>query len=271
MRDINMEGLVVGRPRQDIHEQSAVQIYPAGIMHERHGRRFRYCHAAEAIPLPHRGSPNLAYVPWHTDNIYACKGLSVNAAAAGDKKITVTFDDYIKDTSPYNAKIEDYFQGGYAVVFNIAADNGIIGVFRISGSEISTVNADSAANEDMIIYLDEALPYALTPDADPATSVDLYPSPYRNQGAGASVGTLGRVTAIPMIAITSGYWFWGQTKGPAWVTPTAGITTANVHEVVFHTDGTVKVNTGDGLQRAGYMIMRGDGSADDSLIMLDLE
>lgn len=253
------------RPEAAIHLSTVKQFYPVGTKLDLHGRTLRYGRAAEAITLPHRGSPNLAYVPWHTNNLYATKGVSVNAAKAGDMRLISTFDDYTTDTSPYNSQYKNYFQNGLAVIFQ---DTNIIWCIRITGNEISTVNANSAANEDMIVYLAEPLPDDL---ASTSVQVDLYPSPYMNQGASASVGTYGRVTGIPMTTFTSGYWGWFQTKGPCWVTPTAGITTANVHQVVFHTDGTVKVNTGDGLQLAGYMLMRGDGSADDSVIMLQLE
>lgn len=253
------------RSEAAIHLATSHQYYPVGTKLDLHGRTFRYGRTAEAITITHRGSPNLAYVPWHTNQLYATKGISVNAAKAGDKQLTSTFDDYGTDTTPYNMQYKNYFQNGLAVIFQ---DTNVIWCVRIAGNEIETVNADSAANGDMIIYLAEPLPADLT---STSVQVDLYPSPYMNQGAGSSVGTYGRVTGIPMCTFTSGYWGWFQTKGPCWVTPTTGITTANVHQVVFHTDGTVKVNSGDGLQLAGYMIYRGDGSADDSVIMLQLE
>jgi hypothetical protein len=268
LTDFNLTGRLTGRPIQAIHEESATQIYPVGTTYEKHGKVFKYCRANAAITVPNRGCPNMAYLPWHTNNIYGAKVLSIAAAQAGEKKVIVTFDDYITDTTPYNGICKDYFAGGEIVFFNINQSSTIIINCRVSGNEISTVNASSAANEDMILYLDEELPYDLVV-ADSVVA-DLHPNPYMNVGDSGSVGTYGSVVCVPPIPVTSGYWFWGQTYGPCWVTPNAGITTAAVRDVVFHTNGTIKVNSGDGLQRAGTLIDFGDGSQDDALILLQL-
>ena len=98
------------RPEAALHLATAHQYYPVGTKLEMHGRTFRYGRAAEAITITHRGSPNLAYVPWHTNNLYATKGVSVNAAKAGDKQLTSTFDDYITDNTPYHSQYKNYFK-----------------------------------------------------------------------------------------------------------------------------------------------------------------
>jgi len=70
--------------------------------------------------------------------------------------------------------------------------------------------------------------------------------------------------------VTSGYYFWGQTRGPAWVTPNAGWNTAATRECEWHTNGTIKAATGVALQRAGYLLVN-NTDADDAHIMLMLE
>ncbi len=261
--DFNGDGVLVGRPTQDIHEESAVQNYPVGTIHERHGRRFRYCKAYEAITVTNRGCPNMVQYPWIATSVRSAKFVSCNSFLAGDKRIVLTVDDVVED-SPYAALTKNFFAGGY---INAFFDSNAIQTLRVSGNEVGTVNADSAANTDIILYLDE--PFAK--DYAAGCTVDLYASPYIAIGASGSATAYSSFVVVPHLAVTSGYWFWGQTRGPCWVTPNAGITTANVRDVYFHSNGTVKVNSGDGLQRAGYILYKGDGSQDDSTIMLQLE
>ena len=261
--DMNDDGVVRGRPYQEVGEIAAAQNYPIGMKLERHGRIYRYCKAYEAITITNRGCPNMVDYPWIATSVRSAKFVSCNSFVAGDRKITLTVDDVVEG-DPYAALTKNYFTGGF---INCFFDTNAIQTIRVSGNEIGTVNASSAANTDIILYLDE--PFAKNYAS--GCSVDLYASPYIAVGASGSKTAYASVVVVPHVAVTSGYFFWGQTQGPCWVTPTAGITTANVRDVVFHSDGTVKVNTGDGLQRAGYIMYKGDGSQDDSTIMLQLE
>jgi hypothetical protein len=262
LKDFNEDGILRGRPYQEINVASTTQYYPVGTKFERHGRTYRYCKAAAAITISHRGCPNLAYIPWHSENTYTSKMYRVVSGDSGAKECIVTLDD----SCVTNSQTKDYFAGGWLVMFH---SGSVIAQFRVTGSDVSYVSTASGSNyEDIKIYLDEALPWALVADTDIG---DLHPSPYMNVGASTSVGTYGSVVCVPGIDVASGSWFWGQTKGPCWVTPNAGITTAAVRDVYFHTNGTIKVNSGDGLQRAGYLLDFGDGSQDDALIMLQLE
>lgn len=263
MRDQDKDGVVVGWPIQGIHESSTTQNYPIGMIHERHGRRFRYCMAYEELAYGGRGHPNMAYMPWIAGNLFACGDGDLKVAAiAGDQKIIVKVDD----CTVINTQTVDYFVGGLAVIFPASncSQN-----YRISGNDASYVDPGSADYENVPIYLDEPLPIGV--DAD--VQVDLYPSPYRNVGHSSSGDTYMSYVCVPNCAevIASGSFFWGQTRGPAWVTPYIAITGALQRDVVFHYDGTVRVAAGNAMQRAGYIIQRGDGSCDDSLIQLMLE
>ena len=267
LTDINTTGILNGKLREGagIYEQSATQLYPIGYKVEFHGRTWVYCRAAEAITLPHRGSPNLVDYPWIATSLYSLKGLSTNdrsVGAAGRKSIVVEADDYGHDTSPYAPTIKNFFAGGYC---NIFYNSSLIGCHRITGSDPCVTDATTGTSEDITLYFDEALPTAI----DASCTMDVYPSPYMCQGASDSGTVYSSFTVVPPIAVTADYFFWGQVQGPCWVTPNAGITTAKYREVGFHTNGTVVVMVA-GYQRAGYMLYKGDGSQDDSLIMLNL-
>lgn len=266
MRDWNIDGVVVGRPYQDINEVSTVQRYPVGMIHERHGRRWRYCRAVQDILFAGRGCPNLAFIPWHSENTYACgDGDLIAITVAGQQKIVVKVDD----CAVANCRTKDYFVGGMAIIFCLGPESGgpatNILQFRISGNDVSVANTDTDY-EDITVYLDEPLPQ----DLAALDQVDLYPSPYMNIGYSESVSVHGRVACVPMNEVASGSWFWGQTRGPCWCTPVEGITAAVTHEMAFTTDGAVIPKTAC-LQLAGYMLHYGDGTQDDSLLMLQIE
>jgi hypothetical protein len=265
LSDFNATGVLVGRPHQEISEESAIQQFPIGTIWEPHGRRFRYCQAQAAISITHRGCPSMVDYPWIATSLYSAKFVSCNAFAAGDRKITLTFDDYCIDNSPYAGITKNFFTGGYLTFF---FDTNHIGVYRVTGNEAATVNADSAANSDMIVYLDEPIAEAYVAGC----TVDLYASPYAKIGPSTALTGWASVAVIPQIPVTTQYFFWGQTRGPCWVTPTTGITGTTIRDVYFHSDGTIKdAGTDTSLQRAGYIIYKGDNTQDDAMIMLQLE
>jgi hypothetical protein len=266
--DFNLDGYIGGKPKEGVcglYEETAIQYYPIGTRFRMHGREWVYCRAAEAITLPHRGSPNLVDYPWIATSLYSLKGIQTNdrqVAVAGAKKIVVESDDYAHDTTPYAPTVKNFFAGGYAMIYYSSA---LIGQLRITGSDPCILDTTTATSEDITLYFDDALPTAV----GTSIQVDVYPSPYIACGNSNSGTVYSSFVCVPMIAVTADYFFWGQVKGPCWVTPNAGITTANYRDLAFHTNGTVKVQAA-GLQRAGYIIYKGDGSQDDAVIMLDI-
>jgi hypothetical protein len=267
MTDINQNGELVGKPKDGygIYDQTAEQMYPIGTTLNLHGRQWKYCRAAEAITLPHRGSPCLVDYPWIATSLYSLKGVETNNRAvgvAGRKSLTVEADDYSQDTSPYSATIKNFYQGGYA---NIFFDTSLIATVRITGSDACTTDVDTGTSIDMVLYFDEPLPTAIVA----ASHIDVYPSPYICCGNSNSGTGWSSFVCVPPIAVTTQYFFWGQTKGPCWVTPNVGITATGVRDLCFHNNGTVKIPV-LGLQRAGYIIYKGDNTQDDALIMLDI-
>lgn len=268
MADINQSGVLVGKPvdAASIYVATAKQYYPIGTeLNLPGGRRFVYCRAAEAITLPHRGSPTLVDYAWIATSLYSLKGLTTGGRsvnAAGVKKLVVEFDDYAHDNSPYAPTHKNFFTGGWC---NIFFDSSLIGTFRITGSDPCEADADTAANENITLYFDEPLPTAIGASA----TMDVYASPYIAQGNSNSGTAYSTFTCVPLCAVSADYFFWGQIKGPCWITPNAGITTSKIRDVCWHTNGTV-ITYVAGYQRAGYMMYKGDGSQDDSTIMLDI-
>ena len=267
MTDINQSGRMEGKLRDDfdVFHPSATQLYPIGFEMTLHGRTWRYSRAAEAITVAHRGLPCLVDYPWIATSLYSLKGLSTNDMSVGAalrKSIVVEADDYSQDTTPYASIKKNFFAGGFCNIFYSSA---LIGCHRITGSEIATANATTAANLDIILYFDEPLPTAI----DASCTMDVYPSPYMCCGASDSGTGWSSFVAVAPCAVTADYFFWGQTKGPCWVTPNVGITATGVRDMCFHTNGTIKLPVA-GLQRAGYIMYKGDNTQDDAMIMLDI-
>jgi len=261
MRDQNMSGIVVGFPDQTIHEESETQQYPIGMIHERHGRRWRYFQAYEAIGGDHRGCPNMSTVPGDTGgSAFGIEKNFYSSVAEGDTKVQVE--------NPGSTEFpEDYFVDGTMVVFS-TTKNPAIFCCRISGNDLFTTTSGW-------IYLDEPIPMALTTEGtDWGTGgwgVNLHPSPYRNVGGAGSNNVLYRtVVVVPAMSVQDNYYAWGQTKGPCWVTPTAY---GHGRIKIWHSDGTIKDRTDGSLgQIAGNAIARDyDGSYGDGLIDLDID
>ena len=253
MREFNCDGIIVGRPDQSVHEQSATQKYPIGTIYESFGKRWRYCRAAAAITPARRGCPNLAQNPWDAGGYSFGSDGCTATGVSGENYLDVTLSaDYDIE------RTVDCFQDGIISLFDAAGIN--IWQYRIIGNDLS-----HTSNTIVRLYIDPPLISDMT-----AVPCDGVPSPYMNVGDGESVGTGASVVCVNELIVSSGYYFWGQTKGPAWVTPNAGWNTASTREAEWHTNGTIKAAAGVALQRAGYLLQE-NSDADDALIMLMLE
>jgi hypothetical protein len=252
MRDFNNDGILIGKPYQAVNEESEIQKYPIGLVYEAFGKRWRYCRAAATITPGKRGCPNLATSPWTGGDVTYGIGSDINTATG---VLGGNYLDII--TNVAHARTLDEFQDGIITLYPAA---GIaIHQYRVIGNDVGVDTTHFR------LYIDPPLAAA-----EVLTPCDISPSPYMNVGAPASVGTAFSVVVVPEILVTSGYFFWGQTRGPCWVTPNAGFTTASTRELEWHTNGTVKAAAGVALQRAGYLL-HGNASDDDCHIMLLLE
>ena len=94
----------------------------------------------------------------------------------------------------------------------------------------------------------------------------------------AKSGSYTSVVCVPRVAVTSGHYFWGQTRGPTICTAGFGAgqgsTAGNERSVWFNTDGSIGCASDlaptTGYQYAGYMI-HDTTATDDIFFFLQLE
>lgn len=231
-----------GRPRQDIYAQSQYQNYEIGARLKepgRLGRTLHYCRAGAAITLPFWGHIN--------GNRYHADGFEGNTAAVAYAVGTKTI--VILDTGAAADRPVDYYRGGWIVLF-VAG-----GVVQMCGIDHSTVGNSTS------ITLTLANP--LTTLTPASTFVTVHPSIYRNVRPGMSVNSgFETFVCIPLIEVTSEYFFWGQTYGPCYAIPhgTPPGANANERDMYFHIDGSIDlaenfaIGATNSHQRAGYIL-----------------
>jgi len=176
------------------------------------------------------------------------------AIAAGDRSFTFA------DT---NTRVKDYFANGYVVTMEES-----MAVHRIASSTLGDATSIKCYLEGGDEFI-EAVAVGHT--------VNVYPSPWGNVKLGmATASGYEGFVCCPKRIVTSGYYFWGQVRGPYWctVTGTWPLAAANDIEVVFHVDGSFKMadeayNGAISSQIAGHVIV--SGAYGDCLIMLQIE
>lgn len=202
------------------------------------GRVFKYAYA------------NGAVVPYHGCRASEAAELSYTVSPVtgqvGDRHMTFT------DTS---TRAEDDLAGGYAVLYHSTIDNT---------TQYGIVGNDASGATTTRIYLDSALPYAITG----SFYQEIYENPYREvlettDGYSAWVG-------VPMMNASSQY-LWIQTWGPCLISGGETIDTPTSDyrcirwgsNAVLYTEAT-KANG----QIAGYILNQGSSSIAGPLIML---
>jgi hypothetical protein len=253
MREFNVDGMINGRPAQSVLEASTSQKYPVGTIYEAYGSRWRYCHAVAAITPGKRGCPNMARSSWDGATFSMGSDETTVTGSAGDRKVLITTGATYDESH-----VLDVFVGGILAIFPTVGT--YIYQHRIMGNEPSY-----GSDVYMNIFIDPPLAADCA-----AVACDVMPSPYQHVGAPASVGTGYSVVCVPAITVAQYSYFWGQTRGPCFITPNAEWTTASTREAEFHTDGTIKAGAGVALQRAGYVLYY-NGTAADSYVQLMLE
>jgi len=144
------------------------------------GRLFRLCKAGEALTIGY-ACRVAEQVTNHQDN-------AVAAASIGDETITVTL-------GATEATANQYKDG-----FVLVRDDGVMRKIK------SHPAADSAATLELTLY--DALDAALDGDE----KVDLIYNKYDNVLM-AETDLADKGVCAPLIAVTSGYYFWGQVRG----------------------------------------------------------
>jgi hypothetical protein len=187
--DLMADGVIVSKYGSDaeikgIYEESATQLYEIGTRRAlSDGRVFRYCYAGNALWMgmgAHDGSTPALFT------------LAVSGGqAAGEAYLTVPDTDATHTAN--------YWKDGYVSVEGYGP--WMRRIVSSTASDGSTCN----------LYLDTVLPAAVT-----TNNVQVVRNPYANcqKITTAAQAKLSGFVCVPPLAVTSGYYFWGQTWGP---------------------------------------------------------
>ena len=229
---------------QSVYTQSATQNFPIGTRLQIDDRVFRYCLAggttAVAMKAGHNGTADLGV------NTYA------EIYAIGETHLRV------EDT---NTRAADYYKDGYVWIMNLTS-----GVYQMH--KIASSLAAEAADDHVHITLQEGVAAAVPA----STFVTLWPNPYSN--VLFTTNNYSSMVCVPLIPVTSGYYFWGQTWGPCFGTAMSALPGAASADraVYFNSDGAL-INgaslTTNGAQLAGYVMTMTSGGG-DQFYMLQL-
>jgi len=183
---------------QTIYEQDT-QKYPIGMRIALDDRVFRYCKAGTALrPLIDGMNGNLVSVRGNTDAV---------EYAAGTREITIPMNPYSVD---YVAEqTVNYWKGGFVWIITTPWSPAVTGAgqfYRIKSSAV-------AVGGFVTLTLEE--PLVVTVPA--SVEVNAWPNIYSNiVGIPSPFGGEARMSlvCIPLIPVTLGNYFWGQTWGP---------------------------------------------------------
>jgi len=209
------------------------------------GRTYRYCKAGAAILRPEWGAMQF------NEHLTGCTGGSSEAncqpdAAIGDETVTIL------DTA---TRAADYYKDGYLVSFDVPG--------QIIGITASTAGAGTSVT----LTLETPLTSVIT------GTCNIYPSPWGNVRSAYTTQSANwhPIVCVPPCAVASGSYFWGQIKGPCWITPTSWpMDAAYEINLEFVTDGSIQPSAAaSAKQHAGHMLS--GGNYGDAFLMLELE
>lgn len=224
---------------QGIYEESSVQKAPLGASLEfDDGRKFRYTKAAAAIGI------GLVVGNDYSEGLLAKIDDQVTTATAGDREFSM-----VGAGSEFSTAAE-FYAGAYIVFAN---GTGAGQYYRIKDH--------STASSDKITF---QLYDKLVTAPDGTTDIMITGNPHGSvitaDGTNVGAATDSFAVGVSPIAITSGYYFWAQTRGICAVKADYG-TTATPHygmELVVSNehDGQVeaKLDATDGYQVVGYHV-----------------
>lgn len=191
---------------QDVFVQSAVQMEELDTVRIlKDGRMFAYALAGEALAAGKLTQGAVPDANCNNDAVYA-------NAAIGDMEVQLT---------PGAAITENYYAGGW---LHINAGAGVGHTYRVKSHP-----AFSATS--FTVELLDPIRVALTSAASKFTMI----ANRQKSVLTSLVGVTAPYAGVPLIAVTSGYYFWNQVKGPAAVlgsgtlvvgNPVATLTTA---------------------------------------------
>ena len=231
------DGLLAGGVWQNLYEQSLTQNFPIGTRLQIQDRTFHYACAG--------GTTAVAMKAGHNASAEYSANTAAVAYAAG--ATTIIFLD--TDT-----RAAHYYQNGYAWVMNLVS--GVYQFLKIKDSLVA-----EAADNQVTLELYDPLPFAIPA----STWLTVHRNPYASI-LFTTVNTSSMV-GVPLIPVTSGYFFWIQTWGPCFGTAMSAIpgAAANDRAVYFNSDGAL-INgaslTTNGMQYAGFLLPNTAGGGD---------
>lgn len=234
--------------KQGIYEQSDTAKHKVGEVLNVGDRTFVYSSAGEAL---YAGDLiGAAAYGGATTTLQTTQAVTV-AAAAGATRIYVN--------ALTTAQAAGVFDEGWAAVFD-ATTTGKCWIFKVKKSS-------ALATSGVTSYIDlyDEIPEALTT----SDQVELMANPYKNVVIHAAT-PVGAALGVAPINVTSGYYFWLQTYGPAAVYPEAAL---DVNENVVSSDataGTVCKQTSATVEQiVGYALHIGT-AAEASIVFLTI-
>ncbi len=251
---------------QDIHEISAVQRYPIGLKLAVDERALAYCKAYAALvhPCTYRLAVSADQILENNDRRSVAPAMSV-----GDKTVTV---DVVAGFAPNFLA----FQGGAVAVNELV--NGFIEIWPVAGGSFMwrRIKANTAVSGGKItITVDKAFNVAV----GVASQVTIHPSVYRAVRMAGTLAGYESAICLPVVPVTSGYYFWGQIRGKAFVAPTGtwpGGASA-FRDVYFHSDGCINSFSNEigavagnaSPQRVGFALGAGNYGTAEIMLQLD--
>jgi len=252
--------ILPGQSDQLITAKSATQKFEIGTRRIEYGRTFHYAKAG--ADLTNTGMQRLVANGNYTaeatghDDEFGFYGDLLTAGAIGDK--------YVDLEEAGAARVANFFQGGY---FTTWPAGGPRPMHYIVKSDASTATYTR-------IYLDHPLIVVI----GAAIGVQAYCSPYNNIVQGLVIQHYKTFVGMGHCGdVDEDEYFWLQTEGPVWVTPTGWAATcpgyaADRRDVYADIGGTCRIDPGDGtLQRVGYLISATETTIGDVFVMLQLE
>ena len=192
-------GIVVGG--QSIYEQSLTPLFPLEHVIKMGNRTFIYSSAGETL---YAGNLcEMAPYGGATTTLQTTQAVTA-AAAAGNTRIYVN--------ALTTAQTADTFKDGYISVWD-ATTTGKCWLFKIKGN-----SALATSGTTSYVDLYDPLPEALTTD----DQCEFIANPYKSV-AQHNASQAGCCLGVAPINVTSAYYFWLQTYGPAAVYPEAAL------------------------------------------------
>ena len=223
------------------YTQESTQRYVAGTRYLMwDGRIFKYGKAVSALYSYHGcGASKAAKMSWEA---------VAAAQSRGDTEVLIT----------ETGLTADELQGGY-IMLHQATD-------RVQWRGIAGNEASGASTTK--VYLDFPLDTAITVAG---TNVEVFYNPYLYATHTAEEYT--SVIGVPAVNVTSAYFFWMQTWGPAYISPGESIDSpaAGARNLVFGANYALFKNvTKASGQNAGFYLNQGSASIAGPMIMLQI-